>query len=159
NGTTRETFAVDAAGRVTSQTLDPNGLKRVSDYTLGADDDLLAVTNKDAGGAVVGYSETIYDAAGPGTLSTTLPSTRLTPVGRGKLDEASGSNAADSAGNNPLPATSVTWTADPTRGQVATFNGTSSKFVTDYEVVDTTRDYTFAAWVKLAAKDDSRYIA
>ena len=159
NGTTRETFTVDAAGRVTSQTLDPAGLKRVTDYTLSADDDLLAVTNKDAGGAVVSYAETMYDAAGRGTVSTTFPSSGLTPVGRWKLDEGSGSTAADSAGNNPIPATSVTWTADPTRGQVATFNGTSSKFVTDYEVVDTTRDYTLSTWVKLAVKDDSRYIA
>ncbi|HEX6681733.1 MAG TPA: LamG-like jellyroll fold domain-containing protein [Candidatus Limnocylindrales bacterium] len=158
NGTTKETFAVDAASRVSSQTLDPAGLKRTTDYTFSADDDVLAVANKDSTGAVVGYSETSYDAAGMEQSSTTFPTTGLTPSGRWKLGETGGPLASDSAGNTPLTATGVTWNADASRGQVATFNGTTSTISAEAEVLDTTRDYTIAVWAKLAAKDSVRYV-
>ncbi|GAA2218154.1 LamG domain-containing protein [Micromonospora olivasterospora] len=54
------------------------------------------------------------------------------------------------AGNTPLTTTNVTWTEDVRMvdGKTATFNGSSSQAVSSAPVVDTTKSFTVAAWVR-----------
>ncbi|GAB1646070.1 LamG-like jellyroll fold domain-containing protein [Krasilnikovia sp. MM14-A1259] len=57
------------------------------------------------------------------------------------------------AGDTPLSPTSLTWTPDAhlVGGKSATFDGTSSQLATDSSVVDTTKSFSVAAWVRLGS--------
>ncbi|MEU5784057.1 LamG domain-containing protein [Micromonospora lupini] len=57
------------------------------------------------------------------------------------------------SGRTPLSSGSVSWTGDLRliRGETASFNGTSSSLATPGAVVDTTRSFSVAGWVRLAA--------
>ncbi|GAB3143529.1 hypothetical protein GCM10027290_19980 [Micromonospora sonneratiae] len=145
NGTTTVTYAVDAAGRPASSTLDPTGLKRTVSYDYSRDDNLVAEILSDPTG-VLARSETMYDPMGRVVAETTHNSL-TTPVGRWRFDQTTGATAKDSVGNNPAAATDVTWSTE--RGGAATFNGTSSYLATDSPAVDSARSFTVAAWVKL----------
>ncbi|MGW4500462.1 LamG domain-containing protein [Micromonospora sp. NPDC004336] len=55
------------------------------------------------------------------------------------------------AGDNSFTGGSVSWTGDlrMIRGETASFNGTSSALTTTTKVVDTTRSFSVAGWVRL----------
>ncbi|MBM0237169.1 VCBS repeat-containing protein [Micromonospora sp. ATA32] len=152
NGRSTTTTSYDAAGRTISSTVDPNGLKRTTTLTYDADDNVVSTVSTDGanGNKVTGSSEALYDKAGRAVAETTYPSSALTPVARWKLNETSGTKAADSVGNSPATASgSLAWSTD--RGGSAVFNGSDTKVGTTGPLVDTERSLTFAAWVNLGA--------
>ncbi|MBB5872535.1 RHS repeat-associated protein [Allocatelliglobosispora scoriae] len=159
NGATTRTFVPDVVGRAVTSVLDPLGpLKQTTNDVLNPDDQPLTSTTLDALGNVVAYTESLYDTVGRQVSAVTYngdPAT--TPVGRWKLNETTGTKAADSSGNSPGKLTNATWTNDVTRGPVATFNGTSSNIGTGAPVVDTTRSFSAAAWLKLASESTNQY--
>ncbi|MEU7844280.1 LamG domain-containing protein [Micromonospora sp. NPDC049114] len=57
------------------------------------------------------------------------------------------------SGRTPLSSGSVSWTGDLRliRGETASFNGTSSNLATSGPVVDTTKSFSVAGWVRLGA--------
>ncbi|MCX4609675.1 LamG-like jellyroll fold domain-containing protein [Streptomyces mirabilis] len=147
-GTTTTTYAVDAASRTTATTVDPTGLNRTDTVSYDPDDHVVTSTHTGASGTPETTSYT-YDQLGNPT-STTVHDGTTAPVGRWKLNETSGSSAADSSGaNNPATTQSgVTWSTD--HGGSAVFNGTSTSYAeTAGPVVDTAGGYTVSAWVKL----------
>lgn len=155
NGTTTTTTSYDAANRVTSSTVDPNGLKRTTTLTYDVEDHVVSTVSSDANGTT-GVSDALYDTYGRAIAEVTYPSTQLTPVARWKLDETTGTKAVDSAGNSPATAAgNVTWSTD--RGGSATFDGTSA-YLSSAPVVDTTRAYTVSAWVKLASESTEQMV-
>ncbi|MFY1651162.1 LamG-like jellyroll fold domain-containing protein [Solwaraspora sp. WMMB762] len=156
DGATVVTYAYDAAGRQTSTTVDPDGLKRTTHYGYDADDNVVTERQTDAGGATVGFSETLYDPAGEVLAETEYPSIAdPTPVLRWRLDETAGVAAADSAGNSPGTAVPGMWWTTG-NGGAAGFNGISSVIESDGPVIDTGRSFTVAAWVYLTDKGDLR---
>jgi RHS repeat-associated protein len=143
NGATTATSILDNAGRVTSSTLDPAGLKRTTAYEYDRDDNVVSATASDPAG-VAARSETLYDAAGRPIAQSTHRST-LAPMGRWRLNETTGGTAFDSGGNSRANATGVTWST--AHGGSAVFNGTSSYVATAGPVLDTARSFTVSAWV------------
>ncbi|MFC0547875.1 LamG-like jellyroll fold domain-containing protein [Kutzneria chonburiensis] len=78
----------------------------------------------------------------------------IAPAGRWQLSDGSGQSAANAAGGAPATlAGGATWTTDPTRGKVVTFNGTNGYASTAAPVVKTDGSFTVSAWVNLAAND------
>ena len=72
-----------------------------------------------------------------------------------KLDEASGTTAADSSGHNHTATVSgATFVAGKVGAHAASFNGTSAYAEATGPVVDMTKPYTVAAWVQLTAVAD-----
>ncbi|MFY1695934.1 LamG-like jellyroll fold domain-containing protein [Solwaraspora sp. WMMA2101] len=151
NGATVTAFEYDAAGRQVRSVLDPGGLDRVTEVTLSPADRVLSRVDRDAAGEALSVVDYAYDVLGrPVSQTRYLSADRMvTPVARWRLDETGGTTAVDSAGNSPGTATDVVWASDPERGRVASFDGSSSLITTDVPVVDTTRPYTVAAWVKV----------
>ncbi|GII23282.1 hypothetical protein Pme01_28790 [Planosporangium mesophilum] len=145
NGATTTTAVYDAAGRTTSSTLDPAGLKRTTSVTYSADDHVVNETLSDPAGTV-SNTDTMYDPLGR-VLATTENNGSFTPVNRWRLAESSGSIAADSAGNNPgTTGSGVSWSAD--RGGSAVLTG-SGAITSAGPTVDTARSFTVAGWVNL----------
>jgi hypothetical protein len=85
------------------------------------------------------------------------------PLNDGALDNTT-TTATDTATNttspylinNPAvgqnPATlngTTTWTTDPTRGEVLTFDGTTGNASTSNQVLDTTKSFTISTWVNM----------
>jgi YD repeat-containing protein len=64
NGTTKTLLTLDAAGRTTSSTLDPAGLRRTTTYALSPDDYVQTATVTDGSGTMVGQTSTGYDPLG-----------------------------------------------------------------------------------------------
>ncbi|MFD6568313.1 LamG-like jellyroll fold domain-containing protein [Micromonospora profundi] len=62
--------------------------------------------------------------------------------------------------NSSLTATNVTWSDDVhmVGGQTATFNGTSSYAQTSGQVLDTSKSYSVAAWVRLTDRSADRTV-
>ncbi|TQJ21193.1 concanavalin A-like lectin/glucanase superfamily protein [Micromonospora sp. A202] len=82
------------------------------------------------------------------------------PVARWGLETYPGVTAANAlddmqqsppSGRTPLSSGSVSWTGDlrMIRGETASFNGTSSALATAGPVLDTTRSFSVAGWVRL----------
>ncbi|MEU8389424.1 LamG domain-containing protein [Micromonospora sp. NPDC048843] len=98
---------------------------------------------------------------GHGSLEFTAA--RVAPaVARWGLETYPGVTAADAlddmqqsapSGRTPLSSGSVSWTGDlrMIRGETASFNGTSSALATAGPVLDTTRSFSVAGWVRLGA--------
>ncbi|MFJ6166014.1 LamG-like jellyroll fold domain-containing protein [Micromonospora orduensis] len=150
NGHTVTATEYDAAGRTTASVVDPNGLKRRTALTYDADDNVISTVSSGPDGTVTSVSDALYDSAGRAIAETEYPSAALTPVARWKLDETSGTKAADSTGNSPATAIgNVAWSAD--RGGSATFDDAdATRIGTGGPVLDTTRSYTVSAWVNLS---------
>ncbi|GAA0516934.1 hypothetical protein Ade02nite_84890 [Paractinoplanes deccanensis] len=149
NGVTLTTHTVDAAGRTTSSALDPSGVNRVTQYEY-SDDDALLATNRRAGtGAVEERLSYAYDAAG-NQISEALWLAGADRAARWRLDGLADGRAADDVGNGALsPAPGVTFSAE--RGGAAVLNGTDGRLTSAASPVDSSRSFTVAAWVKLAA--------
>ncbi|WP_430498449.1 LamG-like jellyroll fold domain-containing protein [Micromonospora trifolii] len=147
NGHTVTATEYDAAGRTTASVVDPNGLKRRTALTYDADDNVISTVSSGPDGTVTSVSDALYDSAGRAIAETEYPSASLTPVARWKLDETSGTKAADATGNSPATAIgNVTWSTD--RGGSAALDGAGAYLKTG-PVVDTKRAFTVSAWVKL----------
>ncbi|MEV6345208.1 LamG-like jellyroll fold domain-containing protein [Actinoplanes sp. NPDC051851] len=162
NGKTKTVFAYDAAGRQTTTTVDPSGVNRVTTNVYNVTDNVITTTQAVGTGSTLSATDYRYDAEGRITAETAYNSDpATTPVARWKLNETSGTRAADSAGNSPGTTSDVTWsTAAPTGlSGSATFTGSgTSKVLTDGPVVDTTRAYTTSTWVKLTSKAADGYV-
>ncbi|MGW0432571.1 LamG-like jellyroll fold domain-containing protein [Micromonospora sp. NPDC003197] len=155
NGATTTVLTYDAAGRQTSSTLDPDGLKRTTALTYDRDDNVVSTTESGPSG-VVGLSEAIYDSAGQVIAETTYRNTQPTPVTRWRLNETSGSTAADSTGNTAGTTTpGVTWSTE--RGGSAVFDGSAS-IDTAVPVIDTSRGFTVSAWAKPTELSQNRAV-
>ena len=77
---------------------------------------------------------------------------RTASVAYWKLDEASGTTAADSSGHNhTATVVGATFVTGKVGAHAASFNGTSAYAEATGPVVDTTKPYTVAAWVQLTA--------
>ncbi len=149
DGATTTDFTVDAASRTTSTTLDPAGLARTTTVSYDPDDHVVTSTRTGASGAPETTTST-YDALGNPT-SSTVHDTTTAPVGRWKLNETSGTTAADSSGSTRTGALQggATWSTE--NGGSAVFNGTDAAVSTDGPVVDTTGSFSVSAWVKVSA--------
>ncbi|GAB2873298.1 LamG domain-containing protein [Streptomyces deserti] len=104
-----------------------------------------------------------YDGAGnPGTHYDYLfkAAKGADPVAAWKLDDATGTTAADaSGGNRPLTLTSGSWTDRARLDGGLRGNGTSVAGATTGPVLDTSNSFTVSAWVRLAGKDDISTVA
>ena len=133
NGVTVVGSAYDAVGRKTSQTVDPAGLKRTTAYQHSRNDDVVAETETDAAGAVVGSRHFMYDAEHHQIAQTQYRSTGIVPVGRWKLQ----GDLADKSGNSPLAWQSGT-----------SFDG-NGYLRSAGPALDTQNSFTATAWVYL----------
>jgi RHS repeat-associated protein len=151
NGTTETDYVYDAAGRETSTTLDPNGLKRTTSKSYTADDFVASQTTSGANGsATTDYS---YTPAGVMTSQSVENYATGAPTGWWKLnDGAAGattpSAARDWSGQNNTGTLSsgVSWAPG-----AASFNGTSGVINTAGPVLNTAASYSISAWVNLAS--------
>ncbi|HEY2448289.1 MAG TPA: LamG-like jellyroll fold domain-containing protein, partial [Mycobacterium sp.] len=155
NGATTTNYTVDAADRVTSQTLDPSGLDRVTNVTYSPDDQVITKSLSGSAGTPARVTDFTYDGMGNQTSQSVHDDNAAqAPAGWWPLTDGTGTpagyyptTAADDSGNGS-PATrssGVTWNSGS-----ASFNGTSGSFTTSAPVVDTTKSFTVSAWVNLA---------
>ncbi|MFD7320817.1 LamG-like jellyroll fold domain-containing protein [Streptomyces sp. NPDC059875] len=152
DGQTRTTFTVDAADRTTSSVLDPNGLARTSKVSYDPDDNVVSETETDPTTGETSTTDTRYDNLGNVT-GNTLHDGTTAPVGRWKLDEASGTTAGDSSGGTNKATLTSGVTRSTERGGAAVFNGTTSSYGSTSEaVVNTGGSFSVATWVKLDDK-------
>ena len=111
----------------------------------------MAATLSDTTGTI-GESETLYDPMGRALAQTTYrtagptPLARLTPLARWRLNETSGTTAADSSGNSAATVNGTTWSTS--HGGSATFNSNDT-ITTAGPVLDTSRSFTVSTWVYL----------
>ena len=76
----------------------------------------------------------------------------ITPTGRWPLTDGTGTTATDSTGAHPATLTGgATWTTDPTRGKVLSFDGASGGTATSGPVFNTAGSFSVAAWVNITA--------
>jgi RHS repeat-associated protein len=155
NGATTVTYAVDAADRTTSTTLDPSGLNRTTAYTYTIDDAVVNTTSSDSTG-VLSSTDVLLDAANR-TIATTTATSSFAPVARYKLNETTGTTASDSSGNSPATTSGgVTWST--AQGGSAAFDGTGT-ITTSQPVLDTSRSFTVSAWAMLNNKSSDQVVA
>ncbi|MFD2691348.1 LamG-like jellyroll fold domain-containing protein [Streptomyces phyllanthi] len=82
------------------------------------------------------------------------------PVASWKLDDGSGTTAADGSGKDrPLTLTSASWTDKARLGGGLRGNGTSVSGSTATAVLDTTNSFTVSAWVRLTGKSRNSTVA
>ncbi|GAB2963009.1 LamG-like jellyroll fold domain-containing protein [Saccharothrix stipae] len=75
-------------------------------------------------------------------------------TGRWRMTEGTGTTARDHAGGaNATAAGGTAWVADPQKGTVPQFNGTSGHFKTAGRVLHTDRSFSVSAWAKLRSLD------
>ena len=156
NGATTTDDTVDAADRVTSQTLDPSGLDRVTNLTYSPDDQVITQSLSGSAGTPARVTDYTYDGLGNMTSQSVHDdNAALAPSGWWPLTDGTGvpandypTIAADDSGNgNPATRSSgVTWSSGS-----ATLNGTSGSFATASAVLSTTASYSVSAWVDLAS--------
>ncbi len=159
NGATVTNFAVDAASRTTSTTVDPTGVNRTTSVSYTPDDNVASSNEHDSSGWNRTTTAT-YDASG-NTLSKTLYGDASGhPAGWWKLDQTSGSTVTDASGtgNTAALGSGVTWA-----GGAAAFSGsttgTGGAIATNAPVLNTTASYTVSAWANLADLSTYRTVA
>ncbi|HEX5495264.1 MAG TPA: LamG-like jellyroll fold domain-containing protein [Mycobacteriales bacterium] len=149
NGATTTNYAVDAADQITSQTVDPNGLDRVTANTYDPDDHVIKKDISQGDGSPIQSTSYTYDPMGNKTSQTVDDPGAGGPAGWWTLTQTSGTTVADTSGTgNQATATGVTWDGDgvglPGQG--------GQKITTRGPVVDTTGSFTVTAWANMAAK-------
>jgi RHS repeat-associated protein len=149
NGATTTDYIVNAANKPTSETLDPNGLDRVTSYTYDPDDDVATQAVSQGSASPVQSMSYTYDPMGNMTSEQLGDPGAEGPDGWWTLTQTSGSAVADTSGTGNLAtASGVTWS-----GSGAGLTGQSGQEITTRgPVVDTTGSFTVTAWVKMAAK-------
>ncbi len=153
NGYTTTSYTLDAADRVTSQTLDPSGLNRTTTISYTPDDQVASrVLTAGTSTTPVWSASYTYDPMGNMTSQSVTQAGAGGPVAWFPLTQASGTAVTDSAsGGQPATATGVTWT-----GSGASFTGSSGQQIaTGGPVLDTTGSFTVAAWVNLVSASSS----
>ncbi len=153
NGTTITRMTVDAAGRTVSQTLDPDGLNRKTEFTYADNDTVLTAKVTDGSGAVH-QTDATYDVAGRKT-SETVKGAAGGPVGWWKADETSGTAAADSSpAQRAMTAqgSGVSWSDG-----ALTLNGSGS-LQTNGPVLDNKQSLTVSAWARITDLGDFRTV-
>ncbi|MFD9795021.1 LamG-like jellyroll fold domain-containing protein [Streptomyces sp. NPDC059070] len=149
DGTTTTSFTVDAADRTTSTTMDPGGLARTNKVSYDPDDNVVSETDYDPTGDT-STTDTRYDALGNVTGNTVHDGTTA-PIGRWKLNETSGTNAADSSGGNNKVTFGSGVTRSTEQGGSAVFDGTANAYGQGAgPAVNTNGGFTVSTWVKLA---------
>ena len=150
NGATTTDYAVDAGNQVTSQTVDPNGLDRVTASTYDLDDHVVTHAVSQGSGTAVQSTSYTYDPMGDKTSETVQDPGAEGPAAWWDLTQTSGTTVADTSGTgNQATATGgVTWT-----GGGAQLSGQGGQVIkTRGPVVDTTGSFTVSAWVDMTAK-------
>ena len=154
NGATTTAYAVDAANRTTSSTLDPTGLDRTTTYAFSPDD-FVVNTTVTGGGAVAVSKDTTYNPLGQKTSTTIHDDSAGHPAGWWSLADGSAATSSysptfateSSGGGNTAFATSgTTWASGS-----ASFNGTSGLLAATGPVLNTAQSYSVSAWVNLAS--------
>ncbi|GAA0581308.1 hypothetical protein GCM10010394_07430 [Streptomyces crystallinus] len=149
DGTTTTSFMVDAADRTTSTTMDPGGLARTNKVSYDPDDNVVSETDYDPTGDT-STTDTRYDALGNVT-GTVVHDGTTAPVGRWKLNETSGTNAADSSGGNNKVTFGSGVTRSTEQGGSAVFDGTANAYGQGTgPAVNTNGSFSVSTWVKLA---------
>ncbi|MFE4264631.1 LamG-like jellyroll fold domain-containing protein [Streptomyces sp. NPDC056883] len=149
DGKTTTAFTVDAADRTTKSVLDPAGLARTTNVSYDPDDNVVTETETDPATGDVSTKDTLYDQLGNVTGNTAHDGTTA-PVARWKLDEASGTTAADSSGGSAKATLTGTVTRSTEHGGAAVFDGTSASYgKTAGPVVNTNGSFTAATWVRM----------
>ncbi|WP_350276525.1 LamG-like jellyroll fold domain-containing protein [Kribbella sp. HUAS MG21] len=154
NNTTETTYTVDAVGRVTDETVDPNGVARKTVYSYDNDDQVTMKSYGDYTGYFGAVGST-YDTAGRVTSDFVRSSGPLSPAGWWKLNATKGTNVVDSSDHDfTATATSgVTWS-----GGAAAFNGSTGWATTAERVLDTTESFTVTAWAKLGTNTTTQSV-
>ena len=149
NGATTTDYAVDAGDQVTSQTVDPNGLDRVTSSTYDGDNHLVNQNVSQGSNAPIQSTSYTYDPMGDKTSETVQDPGAEGPAAWWTLTQSSGTNVTDTSGTgNSATASGVTWT-----GSGAQLTGQGGQDLTTRgPVVDTTGSFSVSAWVKMAAK-------
>ncbi|WP_432850720.1 LamG-like jellyroll fold domain-containing protein [Amycolatopsis sp. CA-161197] len=76
----------------------------------------------------------------------------IAPAGRWTLTDGSGTTAKDTGGTNAMTLSGgASWTTDPSRGTVLTFDGSTGGATTTSPVVKSDGSFTMAAWVDLTS--------
>jgi RHS repeat-associated protein len=148
NGATTTSYAVDAANQVTSQTLDPSGLDRVTAYTYDPDDHVATQNVSQGSGSSIQSTSYTYDPMGNETFQMLSDPGSEGPAGWWTLTQSSGTSVTDTSGSGNLAtASGVTWTG----GGAKFTGGAGQKITTRGPVVDTTSSFSVSAWVNLTA--------
>ncbi|MFD6712919.1 LamG-like jellyroll fold domain-containing protein [Micromonospora chalcea] len=135
---------VDAANRVTRTVLDPDGLKRYTNFEYSLDDQVVSAVRWDPE-ATRERRQMSYDPMGR-QLSDTIYLGSNSPVGRWTFDGDADARLSDSTGNSPLsPNGPVEWGTD--RGGLVDLAGATTLRAKS-PVVDPARSFTVAAWVR-----------
>ena len=148
NGATTTDYTVDAGDQVTNQTVDPNGLDRVTAYTYDGDDHVLTQNVSQGSNSPIQSTSYTYDAMGNKTSETVQDPVAEGPAAWWTLTQGSGTTVADTSGtgNSATASSGVTWT-----GGGAKFTGKSGPVITTRgPVVDTTGSFSVSAWVNMA---------
>jgi RHS repeat-associated protein len=149
NGATTTTYAVDAANRTASQTLDPSGLNRTTSFSYSPDDQVVNQTLTGSGSsAPVRSTSYTYDPMGNMTSQSAALQGGGDPTSWWRLDQTSGTTVPDASGTgHQATATGVSWS-----GGAASFAGASGQQIaTSGPVLDTTGSYSVSAWVNLSS--------
>jgi large repetitive protein len=157
NGATATTYDYDNAGRQYRTTVDKDGLNRITTNVLSSDDQVLSTTATDGSGATLARTDMLYDPEGRLLAQTGYNGDPATaPTAWWKLNQTSGTNAADASGNNAAPlAGGYTWSSE--HGGSIALDGTGTASAAG-PVLDTTRSFTVAAWVKLTDNGGDRTV-
>src|SRR5262249_51980568 len=146
NGTTTTTYAVDAADRTTSSTLDPSGLDRTTAYSFSPDD-FVVNTTVSSGDTVYSSVGKTYDPLGRVTSTTVHDDTAGHPVGWWPLTDGAAGTASDSptfaadasgsGDTGTLSASGVTWASG-----AATFSGNPGSISTAKPALNTSSGFS-----------------
>ena len=150
NGATTTDYAVDAGNQVTSQTVDPTGLDRVTAYTYDPDDHVATQNVSQGSGSPIQSTSYTYDPMGNKTSETVQDPGAEGPAAWWTLTQTSGTTVADTSGTGNQATTTggVTWT-----GSAAKLSGQGGQEIkTRGPVVDTAGSFSVSAWVDMAAK-------
>ena len=147
NGATTTDYTLDAGNRVTSQTVDPAGLDRVTTSTYDGDDHVLTQNVSQGSNAPLQSTSYTYDPMGNKTSQTVQDPGAEGPAAWWTLTQGSGTTVSDSSGTgNQATASGVAWA-----GSGAQFSGQGGQQITTRgPVVDTTGSFSVSAWVNLA---------
>jgi large repetitive protein len=146
NGTLTTDYTPDAAGQVTSQTVDPSGVDRTTSFTYDPMDRVLTSTVSSAAGS--NSTADTYDLQGDVTSTSTYGASSGRPVAVWPLNAEGGTVAEDTTGNgNTGTAANVTWSG----GAAGFSTANTSQITTSAPVLNTAGSFTVAGWANLSA--------
>lgn len=154
----------DGVGLAGTFTFDPNGVTDVVSYLYGLDTTPTTEVAAGADGTATIRITPSHD--GPNVLSVRSKdragqlgpirtyvfnvNAGRAPAAHWKMDEGQGGTAADVSGAHPATLHGATWTSGRTGGAIRLADAYAQ---TSGPIVDTTRNFTVAAWARLTATD------